>query len=46
VKTWIVYCGKELGTVLARSEEEALKMAAAWWGRGRAYTVKQVEKKR
>lgn len=43
---WVVYCGKELGRILARSEEEALKMAAAMWGRGRSYKVKQVEKKR
>lgn len=41
---WIVYCGKVLGRVLARSEDDALKMAAAMWGRGRTYTVKPVEK--
>lgn len=46
MKVWLVYCGKYLGRVLARGEEDALKMAAAHWGRGRTYKVVPYKKEK
>jgi len=45
VKSYIVFCGKYMGRVLARSLEDARKWAEVYWGRGRAYKIRPVEKK-
>lgn len=46
MKVWLVSCGKYLGRVLARGQDDALKMAAAHWGRGRSYQVVLYEKEK